>query len=256
MASSFVIYVDEAGDEGFGDKASEWFVLSAVISRKNSQTAIWDNVRQTKLLIERPENKPLHFRDLPHCKCVAWTKQIRNLPLRTISILMHKPSLTERETFKKKYQLYRYTSRRRIERWSGCCKEKVKRGVGDGRAEVIFSNRSAMSYEELRCYWTKLRDDPSQVTSIEWNHLDLTKLSAVNSDQDGGLQIADCVASATLRAVTTNKWGDNEARYFQELLPRAYAPKEKILGCGVKIFPSLETIRPSRPHLSFLDGLK
>ena len=90
-------------------------VLSAVITRKNTQSVLWESMRKTKLLLERPANKPLHFRDLPHPKCVAWAKQIATLP-QVNGILVHKPSLTEANTFNKKHQLYRYASKLLIER--------------------------------------------------------------------------------------------------------------------------------------------
>ncbi|MCX6841973.1 MAG: DUF3800 domain-containing protein [candidate division WOR-3 bacterium] len=38
---SFVAYIDEAGDEGFkfGAGSSEWFVISAAVFRRKSQSA-------------------------------------------------------------------------------------------------------------------------------------------------------------------------------------------------------------------------
>jgi hypothetical protein len=41
MAASFVAYIDESGDEGFkfAKGSSEWFVLSAAITRKRFDVA-------------------------------------------------------------------------------------------------------------------------------------------------------------------------------------------------------------------------
>ena len=42
MSATFVVYIDESGDEGFsfGKGSSEWFVLSAVVTKKaqNAET--------------------------------------------------------------------------------------------------------------------------------------------------------------------------------------------------------------------------
>jgi hypothetical protein len=260
VASSFVIYVDEAGDEGFqfkssGKGSSEWFVLSAVVVRKNNVPQLWENMRATKLLLERLPKHPLHFRELKHCKRLVWAQQLRKIPIKTISVLIHKPSLTKKDVFQKQYYLYRYASRFLIERCSWLCGDHVKKGVGDGMAEMIFSNRSAMSYEDMWNYWTRLKDDASISTTIAWKHLDLAKSKAINSDQDSGLQIADCVASCHYHAVAVDKWGNNEPRYFQQLLPKVYKKNDSVLKYGLKVFPALETIKPSYPHLSVFDGL-
>lgn len=68
MASTFVVYIDESGDEGvkFADGSSEWFVLSAVITRRATDletVKLVDDVRQA---LGKPDKKPLHFRDLRH----------------------------------------------------------------------------------------------------------------------------------------------------------------------------------------------
>jgi hypothetical protein len=262
MASSFVIYVDEAGDEGFKFRpnccgSSEWFVLTAVVTRKNSEAALLHCLRLIKARLGRDPKFPLHFRELKHTSRVACVQEIAKIPIRTASILIHKPSLTKPESFTcKPYQLYRYASRMLIERCSWFCRDHVKPGVGDGKAELIFSNRSGMSYQDMWDYWTRLKDDASQSTKIIWDNLDLSKLSAINHDQRSGLQIADCVASAHWQAVSLDKVGVSEPRYFQQIESLFYRHRECALNYGVKFFPPLETIRPSQPHLSVFDGLK
>jgi len=62
MGSSFVAYVDEAGDDGCTAKSSEWFVLSAVVTEKANDTttlkALFGSVR---LALKKSEDRPLHF---------------------------------------------------------------------------------------------------------------------------------------------------------------------------------------------------
>ena len=54
------------------------------------------------------------------------------------------------------------------------CRDFRKTGEGDGRCEMIFSNRSAMSYDNLRDYLTLLRDDPKSDARIDWAVIDPT----------------------------------------------------------------------------------
>jgi len=113
-----------------------------------------------------------------------------------------------------------------------------------------------MSYADMWSYWSRLKNDASQSTNIAWDHLELMKLSAINHDQLSGLQIADCVASAHWQAVSLDKYGVNEPRYFQEVIPKLYRYKDRAMNYGLKFLPSLEKIRPSQSHLSVFDGLK
>ena len=80
-------------------------------------------------------------------------------PERTISVLIHKPSIKEPEKFQsEKFPLYRYATRYLLERVSWFCRDQRIEGEGDCRADLIFSNRSIMSYEDLRSYLRLLKN--------------------------------------------------------------------------------------------------
>ncbi len=69
MTASWVVYIDESGDEGFlFDKgSSEWFVLSAVVTQKATDletVKLVDRVRAQ--ILKRTDHNPLHFRKLKH----------------------------------------------------------------------------------------------------------------------------------------------------------------------------------------------
>lgn len=214
-------------------------------------------MRRIKAILGRDPKHPLHFRELKHNQRVVCVQEIAKAPIRSASILIHKPSLKSPGSFTcKPYQLYRYASKMLIERCSWFCRDRVKNGVGDGKAELIFSNRSGMSYQDMWDYWTRLKDDASISTKIVWDSLDLSKLSAINHDQRSGLQIADVVASSHWQAVSPDKFGVVEPRYLQHLMPILYKNGGCMMTYGLKFFPPLCEIRPSQAHLSIFDGLK
>lgn len=67
--------------------------------------------------------------------------------------LIHKPAISEPEKFAiGRHQLYRYASRLLLERVSWLCRDHRKAGAGDGFADIAFSNRAQISYDELRGY--------------------------------------------------------------------------------------------------------
>ena len=105
MTSSFTAYIDESGDEGFVFKPNEqgssrWLVvLSAVVFRKPKDLEAVKTMRSVRQLLGKPPNKALHFRELRHEQRVPYVRAIAASPVRTVSVLIHKPSITEPERF-------------------------------------------------------------------------------------------------------------------------------------------------------------
>ncbi len=260
MPASFRVYIDESGDEGFTFRpnaggSSEWFVLSGVVVRQEKDHAVVSTMKASRELLGRPEKSALHFVDLQHQQRLAWVQTVAKCPIRTVSILCHKPSIKDPEVFKaKSYYLYHYASRLLMERVSWFCRDLRDPAKGDGVADVVFSNRRRMSYANLQTYWSKLKDEQRDVR-IEWNHIDPARISAVNHDQLAGLQIADCIASSIWHAVNLDRFGNSEPRYLKEIRNTVYRYNKQAHGYGLKFWPSLNELRPSNPHLSAFDGL-
>lgn len=88
----------------------------------------------------------------------ALARLIGAAPLRHVHVLVHKPSIADPEVFQQEaFSLYRYTIRLLLERVSWLCRDTVRANEGDGKAELILSNRSAMSYDDLRQYLVRLQ---------------------------------------------------------------------------------------------------
>lgn len=155
MTASFVVYIDESGDEGFnfGGGSTEWFVLSAVITRKAEDVQIVKLVDDVRVRLGREPKKPLHFRDIRHEHRLPYLDAIARADLRVIVLLIHKPSTREPQTFQARYRLYFSAVRSLLERVCWYCRDQWMSGDdGDGSADIVFSNRSDLSYEELKGY--------------------------------------------------------------------------------------------------------
>lgn len=262
MTASYRVYIDESGDEGFRflpDErgASRWFVLSAVVLRKSKDLSVVQLMREVRQQIGKDPKKALHFRTLKHEQRVPFVRAIGQTSLRTLSVLIHKPNIEEPERFQDEaFRLYRYATRLLLERVSWLCRDHHD-GEGDGSADLVFSNRSAMSYEELRDYLRRLRADghPEDVR-IEWDHIDPDRVVAVNHEQLAGLQVADAVASSAFYAVNRNQYGETEPRYLELLRRTLYRHKGTALGYGLKFWPtSLETLKETLDHLTVIERL-
>lgn len=255
---SFRVYIDESGDEGFvfnpdGSGSSRWLVLSAVVVRKKNDLSLVHMLENVRALLGKAHKKELHFRELKHEHRVPYVKQIASAQIKTVSILIHKPSLRDPEKFQsEKFLLYRYASRYLLERVSWLCRDKHNPGEGNGRADVIFSNRSIMSYKDLTDYLQTLRtkSDPMKV-SIDWNVIDPESVSAVDHSKLAGLQIADAVASSFYYAVNLNRYGEVEDKYARILLPNCYRHKNVAIGYGLKFWPEeFQKLKSANPHIA------
>ncbi|MCH8252872.1 MAG: DUF3800 domain-containing protein [Planctomycetes bacterium] len=240
MPVSFVVYIDESGDEGFKftSGSSKWFVLSAVITRfpKDAETA--HIVRSVRDLLNRTHRTPLHFRNLKHEHRVPYVDAIAKSNIRIVSVLVHKPSIQEPEKFAPRHQLYRYTTRYLLERVSWYCRDAIRKNdPGDGTAKVVFSNRAAMSYDDLRVYLRYLKNNTGVLgVTVDWDVINPDQIVAINHDERAGLQIADAVASSHFAAVE-ERLGFTEPRYAKMLCPCLYRHERRALGYGLKFWP-------------------
>lgn len=136
-------------------------MLSALVLRKERDLLAVELAKEARTLLRKEAKQPLHFRNLRHEQRVPLARLIGAESLRTVNVLIHKPSIRTPEMFQEqKYSLYRYATRLLVERVSWLCRDHRRRDDGaDGRVELIFSNRSAMSYGDLCSYLVRLRED-------------------------------------------------------------------------------------------------
>lgn len=265
MKPSFIAYVDESGDEGFvfrsdGSGSSRWFVLSAAVIRQTNDLQMVSCLKEVRQVLQKDPKTPLHFVDLKHEQRVPYLRRVGALPIRTVSVLVHKPLITEPEKFQNtKYLLYRYATRLLLERVSWLCRDQRREGEGDGFAEIIFSNRSNMSYEDIRHYLRLLLSqsaaDPQKI-QIDPTVIDPNRIRSVEHSKLAGLQVADAVASGFHFALKVNRYGETEPGYLPHLRKSIYRHKGTTMGYGVKLWPEdLATIKDKAPEALVLEGL-
>lgn len=265
MKSSFTVYIDEFGDEGFvfnadGSGSSRWFVLSAAVIRQTNDLQMVACLKAVREVLKKPPKTPLHFVDLKHEQRAPYIRRVGALPMRTVSVLIYKPLINEPEKFQNtKYLLYRYATRMLLERVSWLCRDQRRAGYGDGFAEVIFSNRSNMSYEDIRDYLRLLlrqSEANPQKVQIDRTVIDPDRIRSVEHSKLAGLQVADAVASGFHFAVKVNLYGETEPAYLGHLKKTLYRHQSQSIGYGIKVWPEdYETIKSKAPEATNLGGL-
>lgn len=263
--ASFRAYVDESGDEGFvfredGSGSSRWFVISALVMRVKNDHSVVECLKETRKLLRKPLKHALHFVDLKHEQRVPYVRRVGALSAITISVMVFKPSIREPEKFQnEKYLLYRYATRLLLERLSWLCRDHYIDGDGDRTCEVVFSNRSNMSYEDIRAYLCHLIENagsqPNEV-QIEPTIIRPSEIKAVEHSKLAGLQAADAVASSMHFAVKRNLYGETEPAYAKHLRRTFYRNKGQLQGYGLKLWPDpLEITQTKAPEAKNLEGL-
>ena len=265
MKSSFVVYIDESGDEGLvfradGAGSSRWLVLSAAVIRHGNDLQMVSCLKAVRELLQKPPKTPLHFVELKYEQRVPCVRRMGELLMRTACVLVYRPLINEPEKFhKSKCQLYRYAIRMLLARVSWLCRDQRRVGEGDGFAEVIFSNRSNMSYEEIREYLRLLlrqSEANPQKVQIDRTVIDPDRIRSVEHSKLAGLQVADAVASGFHFALKVNRYGETEPAYLGHLKKTLYRHQSQSMGYGIKVWPEdYETIKAKAPEAINLGGM-
>lgn len=258
VTSSFVVYVDESGDEGFLKQGSStWFVLAAAITDKSQDLQTVKLIDRVRLRIGRQpdDHQPLHFRKLKHEMKLPYLAEIAAARLKSVVVAVHKPSIRNVEYFEtSRWSLYYFATKLLLERVSWYCHDFAPIVGGDGSAEVLFSNRSAMNYEDLRTHLKQVKARGElQDTQINWHAIDIDR---VRPEKPGlmGLQVADAIASSFFFALNPSQYGFAEPRYASMLKPVLYHQHGRYEGFGIKLWPS-EFQPESESHLSWLSDV-
>lgn len=257
MKASFTAFIDESGDEGFKflpneRGSSRWLVLSAVIFRNTNALAPVRILKDARELLGKEPKYALHFRELKHEQRVAFTGIIDKEKFLTVSVLSYKPDIPDPESFQReKNLLYKYLTRLLVERISWAARDHHRAGEGDGTVDLVFSDRAAMSYEDLRGYIDLLRQQTTMGADIRihWPAIETAQIRAVGHTKMAGLQVADAVASGVFYAVNLNQYGHAEPAYLHMLSRHIYRFRGRALGNGIKLLSSLYALKEKMPHL-------
>jgi hypothetical protein len=110
---------------------------------------------------------------------------------------------------------------------------------------LIFSNRSSMSYFDLRKYLSKLErmsNEGLTEQQIHWPVIDTRRMETLTVGKRAGLQVADALAGSFYYATEHSPLGLTEDYYARILKPVVYRRGKKYLGYGLKFLPSINEV--------------
>jgi hypothetical protein len=235
-------YIDESGDEGFKTGASQWFIISSVVVDQSNDRDVAKVINDIKYrLWGNVTRKPLHWARLRHNKKRVVIQEISKKDFTLFAVALEKKCLA-RERFdsyydrenrmKYRWAMYFYATKLLVEK---ICKYAEREGA---RVNLIFENRSSISYKDLRDYLTFMTDYPGpysrsptiprrMVKSVEPHNKEVKKL----------LQVADACSGALNDALQVNQYGDVEESHLLGLADKFDRPGGRLWGIGLKLFP-------------------
>ena len=131
-----------------------------------------------------------------------------------------------------RWAMYFYATKLLVER---ICKYAERQG---SRVNLLFENRSSISYKDLRDYLTFMTEYPGpysrsptiprrMIRSVEPHNKEVKKL----------LQVADACSGALKDALNINQYGNVEDSYIMGLADEFDRPSGRLWGIGLKLFP-------------------
>ncbi len=246
MPVGFVAYIDESGDEGFTFKdfperaSSEWFVLSAYILPVDYEMQELRAINKVIGPIESARQSDIHFHKLNHEQRVAVAHAIGNSNGKIITVNFDKRKITS-AALKEKHKLYFYGVRLLTERISWLTYYSKINPDRDLTTKLVFSNRSKMSYDDLKQYLRVLKANGlyQQDVRIKWEAIDIPEIKARQHNQLIGLKCADAIATSIARALELSPYGFTEPQYIRQLRNIFYTREIVVQGNGLKFFPKL-----------------
>jgi hypothetical protein len=228
-----VLYIDEAGEEGFGSTSSEWFILGGAFHRTGYAPTIKNHYEEYRRRHARDPSWYFHFRKASHDQKRGFIRHMLALDYVLVVVAIHKRSLKKTERFRQKYWLYHYAMKYLLEAVTGWMAANEP-----GRLTLIFSRRRGLDLLEFRSYLKRVRSSSHiSVDGMTWKQLDDARIHTAENRRFVGLQMADCIASATFEALEINAYGMTECCYVRELGCRLLRADGSPQGLGVRIWP-------------------
>ena len=221
--------------------ATRWFILGALIVPKDLDLQTSTMVSRIKRTFGKTDLDTLHWSHVRnHDKRLYICKELQTEQWVYSAVITDKrhPMMKEAAGLRQKWKLYFYSTRLLLERLSWYARD----AGNNGKAHLIFENRSNMKYSELRDYLDKLYGwiPPLQ---ISWRNLAWKTFQVKPKSASRLLQASDCVAGALSDALEHTRYGNIEPRYLETLSDRLYR-RGKVVWVRHEVHSRATAIKP------------
>lgn len=256
----FVVYIDEAGDDGLTrvrpldpEGSSEWLVVSAVVVSASREAEVASWVKDIRESLWNHQARTLHFAKLNDQKKQHVCGKLADLPARYFVVCSNKKNMRGHKNpfaaeIPSQCWFYNWMTRLLLERVTDFVHWKSISHFGSPqKAKIEFSQRGGLSYSQMNAYfrWISYQGNNTYLKfgRIFWNAIDYDLLKIYPHYERAGLQLADIVASSFFKAIDVYNTGGCNPRFAEALRPRIAryrdSSRNSAAGYGVKLMPSL-----------------
>lgn len=265
---SYVLYVDEAGDDGLRSfkpedprGCTEWLCLAGYLVRIENDLRLPLLHTELRERISARQSDVLHYRKLSDPKRIAACKFLAEHPARVFAVCSYKRTVQNHRndrvvaaTGGSSQFLYNWLGRMLLERVTDFVAKDAKYRAGRDYMRVVFSHRGGHRFGQLKAYveqlkaqavggstWIKTREIRPDV--LRFRHFD-----SIPHYQLAGLQFADIVASAVYQGLDTHspRWTCTPAQALFPIFAYETPGRQKLRAdYGLTLVP-----RPNKACLS------
>lgn len=229
------VYIDESGDEGI-KKGSKYFILTAIIVKKEKDLEIAKNVDVIKQNLEMDIKKQLHWKllkGLPNKNMIM--DIVGTLDITIINVIVD----TKCIKLIPSNNIYNYFSGYLYERICWYMNEH------NGIANINISSRGNLSKQSLSNY---LNNNNHKKFNIDIAKIKSIKI--VPNERKRLLQLADCCCSALFQALKYNN--EIHYNYVTKKKEKIYYKNNNYLSYGLKLVPSDSQATELKQLITFL----
>lgn len=259
----YVLYVDEAGDDGTrsfrpedSKGSSEWLCIAGYLVRHEVDATLPGLLASIRRDIGSTQASSLHYRDLSPKRRERTCQLLAAAPARAFAVCSYKrtmqghsnPRAAARSGGTKQY-LYNWIVRILLERVTDFCwRDCQARSEAPRPIKIVFSHRGGHRYGQMKAYFAVLKNQAIANSTflarrqirpemINWHLID-----SVPHFQLAGLQFADIVASSAYQScdTTSPNWSSAPTINLAPILAREPGPDgvSHIRDYGFTLLPS------------------
>lgn len=244
LPPAYIAYIDESGDPGLRQTASDWFIPSAAVIRTEDVALPREWISSIKSPMKNQKRADLHFTKLnPGMKARA-CKMLASLPVKCLTnisrkanMLHHRNLAAENRPARRQYRddgtwfilpqndwFQNWMTKLLVERITWFCAKSSLRRYGRLRTvEIVIGTRDGFYIDDFIDYLKLDQSNELNGTSTlkfhpNWNVIDWEKISEAPAANVPGLQLADIVCGAFLHAVDKKRYGTCNPQYAKELI--------------------------------------
>lgn len=259
-AFDYVLYVDEAGDDGIRSfrpedpkGSSEWLCLAGYLVRRKTDPSLPEVLSELRATINATQGRSLHYRDLSRSKRLAACEFLGKRPARAFAICSYKRTMhnhrnprAEAAAGSSRQFFYNWIARLLLERVTEfCLADCEKNGTVPTGIKIVFSHRGGHRYGQMKAYFALLKRQALTGSTFlakriirpelfRWGLVDY-----VPHYQLAGLQLADVVASAVYQGLDTHSaaWSCDPVRALRPIFAQEPCSPPSFADFGMTLIP-------------------